>query len=223
MLYQMMTGVRPFEAPTDLEILLRVQRAEFRPPEEAKPDMEPELAQIMMRAMRLDPAERYQSADEMLADVERVLRTVFPPAGQTELKRWLTDLQREDGVLSIGKAPARGAGDAHRNRRARGQGRRAQRRQFRGPGARRRRGEHLAGGARAADGGRPPAAEPAPRRRHRAAAAGARRRRGGAVGASQPIGAGAADPRGRRRPPGTAPTAGERALGGVADRRAACC
>jgi hypothetical protein len=109
-LYQLMTGVRPFEAPTDLEILLRVQRAEFRPPEVAKPDMEPELAQIMMRAMRLDPAERYQSADEMLIDIERVLRTVFRPAGQTELKRWLTDLQREDGVPSIGKAPAVMAG-----------------------------------------------------------------------------------------------------------------
>ena len=81
LLYQLMTGVRPFEAPTDLEILLRVQTAEFRPPEEAKPDMEPELAQIMMRAMRLDPAERYQTADEMLVDVERVLRTVFPSRG----------------------------------------------------------------------------------------------------------------------------------------------
>ncbi len=105
-LYQLMTGVRPFEAPTDLEILLRVQKAEFRTPEEARPDMEPELAHIMMRAMKLDPADRYPSADEMLADVERVMRTVFPPAGPTELKRWLVDLQREDGAPSIGKAPA---------------------------------------------------------------------------------------------------------------------
>jgi serine/threonine-protein kinase len=105
-LYQLMTGVRPFEAPTDLEILLRVQKAEFRTPEEARPDMEPELAQIMVRAMKLDPADRYQNADEMLIDVERVMRTVFPPAGPTELKRWLADLQREDGAPTIGKAPA---------------------------------------------------------------------------------------------------------------------
>ena len=109
-MYQLMTGVRPFEAATDLEILLRVQHAQFRPPEETKPDMEPELAQIMMRAMKLDPADRYQSADEMLIDIERVLRTVFRPVGQTELKRWLGDLQREDGVPSIGKAPAVVAG-----------------------------------------------------------------------------------------------------------------
>jgi serine/threonine protein kinase len=106
LLYQMMTGVRPFEAPTDLEILLRVQKAEFRAASQIKPDIEPELDQIMNRAMRFDPADRYQSADEMLADIERVLRTVFQPVGQTELKRWLADLQREDGVASIGKAAA---------------------------------------------------------------------------------------------------------------------
>ena len=50
-----------------------------------------------MRAMRLAPAERYQTADEMLVDVERVLRTEFQSAGQTELKLWLEQLARRDG------------------------------------------------------------------------------------------------------------------------------
>src|SRR4051812_16855420 len=45
MLYQLMTGVRPFEAPTDLEILLRVQKAEFRPPDTARPGIQRELAE----------------------------------------------------------------------------------------------------------------------------------------------------------------------------------
>ena len=103
-LYQLMVGVRPFEAPTDLETLLRVQKADFRPPDLAKTDLEPELAAIITRAMQLDPADRYQSADEMLVDVERVLRTVFRPAGQTELKRWLAALEAKDGVPSMGKA-----------------------------------------------------------------------------------------------------------------------
>jgi len=106
LLYQMATGVRPFEAPTDLEILLRVQKADFRPAVEIKRDVEPELARVLDRAMRLEPAERYQTADEMLVDVEHVLRTVFRPVGQTELKRWLADLQRKDGVASIGKSLA---------------------------------------------------------------------------------------------------------------------
>ena len=57
--------------------------------------------------MQLDPAERYQSADDMLTDLERVLRSVFQPVGQTELKRWLHELSVHDGHPSIGKAPER--------------------------------------------------------------------------------------------------------------------
>jgi Protein kinase domain len=105
-LYLLMAGKRPFEAPTDLETLLRVQKADFQPPEKTRPDMEPELAQIITRAMKLEPNDRYQSADEMLIDVERVMRTVFQPVGQTELKRWLAELQARDSVASIATSGA---------------------------------------------------------------------------------------------------------------------
>ncbi|HSS39261.1 MAG TPA: hypothetical protein VLT58_10870 [Polyangia bacterium] len=43
----------------------------------------------------------------MLADVERVLRTVFHPVGQSELKKWLADLSARDGVAPISRAAAR--------------------------------------------------------------------------------------------------------------------
>jgi serine/threonine-protein kinase len=72
LLYRMVTNALPFEAPSDLEQLLRVQKADLTP-------------------------------DEMLADVERVLRTEFHSAGQTELKLWLEQLGRRDGEVSIGK------------------------------------------------------------------------------------------------------------------------
>jgi serine/threonine protein kinase len=105
-LYLMVTRSRPFEGPSDLETLLRVQKGDFRPPEETAPDLPPEVAAVMARAMRKEPDERYQSADEMLADVERVLRTAFQPVGQTELKRWLTELSARDGVPPISQSPA---------------------------------------------------------------------------------------------------------------------
>ena len=60
--------------------------------------------------MRLHPAERYQTADEMLVEVERVLRTEFHSAGQTELKSWLVQLGRRDNAPSIGRAPRDEAG-----------------------------------------------------------------------------------------------------------------
>jgi serine/threonine-protein kinase len=103
LLYRTMTDRLPFEANNDLESLMRVQKAEFAPPRDVKPALQDSVSKIILRAMRLAPGERYQSADEMLADVERILRTEFQSAGQTELKAWLVQLARRDGALSIGK------------------------------------------------------------------------------------------------------------------------
>src|SRR4051794_28651648 len=106
-LYLTLIGKRPFEGGTDLETLMRVQKAEFKLPEEVMPHLEPEGAAIINRAMRLNPDERYQSADEMLADIERVSRSVYQPVGQSELKRWLVELGTRDGVKSIAKMAAK--------------------------------------------------------------------------------------------------------------------
>jgi serine/threonine-protein kinase len=103
MFYRMVTEKLPFDAGDDMEQLLRVQRAEFTPPEQVKPTVGPGVAGIIMRALRLAPSERYQSADEMLVDVERVLRTEYQSAGQTELKLWMAQLARRDGSQSFGK------------------------------------------------------------------------------------------------------------------------
>jgi serine/threonine protein kinase len=106
-LYLLMTRTRPFEGPTDLETLLRVQKGDFRAPHDVAPDLPPEVAAIINRAMQLDPVGRYQSAEEMLVDVEQVLRSVFRPVGQTELKRWLGALAAHDHTLPIGRSPER--------------------------------------------------------------------------------------------------------------------
>jgi serine/threonine-protein kinase len=115
-LYVLGTGQRPFEAPTDLEALMRVRHCQFAPPEEVAPAISPEFARITLRAMQAAPADRYQSAEEMLIDIEAVQRSVFVPAGQTELKRWLAELQQIDGAPTISKAsiqiPATGGSEA---------------------------------------------------------------------------------------------------------------
>ncbi len=106
MLYLMTTGVRPFEAPTDLESILRVQQCQFSRPVDANPAIPPQLSEIILRAMQADPAARYQSAEALLIDLEAVQRTVFVPAGQTELKRWLAELGDKDHALPAGRAVA---------------------------------------------------------------------------------------------------------------------
>ena len=51
-LYLLMTRSRPFEGPTELETLLRVQKGDFTPPEATSPELEPEIAAIIHKAMR---------------------------------------------------------------------------------------------------------------------------------------------------------------------------
>ena len=104
MLYMFFTDRRPFEAPTDLEAIMRVRECKFTPPEVVKPSLNPELVKIIHRAMQPVPANRYQSADEMLLDVENVQRTIYKPSGQTELKRWLAELQQHDHCPTISHA-----------------------------------------------------------------------------------------------------------------------
>jgi len=60
-LYRMVTEKLPFEAADDMESLIRVQKAEFTPPEQVKPTVGPGVSSIIMRAMRLAPSERYQT------------------------------------------------------------------------------------------------------------------------------------------------------------------
>jgi serine/threonine protein kinase len=103
MLYQFFTGRRPFDAPTDLESIMLVRQCRFTPPEGVRPDLHPDMAAIIKRAMQAKTADRFQSADEMMFAIENVQRTAYRPAGQTELKRWLAELEKRDGVPSFSR------------------------------------------------------------------------------------------------------------------------
>jgi len=101
MLYTMITRRHPFDAPTDYETLMLVKNGDFLPPETARPGLNPELYRVIRKAMGKTADARYQKAEEMLVDVEQVMRVAFRPVGQTELQRWLTDLSAKDGVPTL--------------------------------------------------------------------------------------------------------------------------
>jgi serine/threonine-protein kinase len=98
MLYVMITRRHPFDAPTDYETLMLVKNGDFLAPETARPGLNPELYRVIRKAMAKGVADRYQTAEEMLVDVEQVMRLAFRAVGQTELQRWLADLSSKDGV-----------------------------------------------------------------------------------------------------------------------------
>ncbi|MFL5943411.1 MAG: Stk1 family PASTA domain-containing Ser/Thr kinase [Gaiellaceae bacterium] len=73
-LYELVTGKTPFEGDTPVEIAMKHLSATPQKPSELRSDIPPELDMVIMRALAKDPDERYQSADEMESDLERVAR-----------------------------------------------------------------------------------------------------------------------------------------------------
>jgi serine/threonine protein kinase/Flp pilus assembly protein TadD len=68
-MYELLAVRRMFKGET-MHVLSLVRDAQYDPPEEVIPDLPPKLNDILRRALAKDPDDRYQSAGEMLADVE---------------------------------------------------------------------------------------------------------------------------------------------------------
>ena len=73
-LYELLTGKTPFDGETPVEIAMKHLSTTPQPPSKLRPDVPRELDMVVMRALAKNPDERYQSADEMEGDLERVAR-----------------------------------------------------------------------------------------------------------------------------------------------------
>ncbi|HSB71533.1 MAG TPA: protein kinase [Candidatus Methylomirabilis sp.] len=70
--YEMLSGRKMFQGDT-MQILAKVRRAEFDPPEAAIPAMPVTLYRILHQALAKEPSDRYQTCGEMLADLEECM------------------------------------------------------------------------------------------------------------------------------------------------------
>src|SRR5919199_421699 len=73
-LYELLTGTVPFTGDTPVEIAMRHLSAVPERPSARRPEVPHDLDMVVLRALAKDPADRYQSAEEMDRDLERVAR-----------------------------------------------------------------------------------------------------------------------------------------------------
>lgn len=71
MLYEMLTGQLPFEAENAVSVAIMQLQREPKLPTEINPNIPLGLEQITMHAMQKTPERRYQSASELLCDLEQ--------------------------------------------------------------------------------------------------------------------------------------------------------
>jgi len=72
MIYEMLCGRRPFEAPALMAILTAHIAETPRPPIEIRPELDPEINRIVMKCLAKDPRQRYANAGELLSDLDQV-------------------------------------------------------------------------------------------------------------------------------------------------------
>ena len=73
-MYEMLTGRVPFDADTPVSVALKHMQEEPKAPIELNPEIPSAINDIILKAMRKDTTLRYQSATEMLRDLDKALK-----------------------------------------------------------------------------------------------------------------------------------------------------
>jgi eukaryotic-like serine/threonine-protein kinase len=86
--WELVTGHKLFGAPTEQERILKVLKGNVPPPSALVPGLPIAVDNIVLRGLAADPADRYETADDMAAELENMLS----PASQRTVGEWVTKL-----------------------------------------------------------------------------------------------------------------------------------
>ena len=73
-IYEALTGANPFSGETMAETLGKIQTLTPPPPSSLIRDIPPEVDRLVLKALAKEPSKRYQGADEIRRDIERVVK-----------------------------------------------------------------------------------------------------------------------------------------------------
>ena len=100
MLYELLIGEPPFIGDSMVSIVFQHISEPPSPPSAANRGISADIDAIVLRALAKDPADRYQSAPEMKADVENVLNG-RPPAATTLLPTSMIDSASASSLTAV--------------------------------------------------------------------------------------------------------------------------
>ena len=91
-LWELLTLRRLFLQDSDVNTMYAVLSSEIQPPSAFRAEIPAELDEIVLRALRRNPAERWQSAREMGRALRRMLSRQDTPIGPAEVAEWMAEL-----------------------------------------------------------------------------------------------------------------------------------
>jgi serine/threonine-protein kinase len=128
LLFELTTGKRLFKAKTEYDTLKLICDTEYPLPSQASPGYPRELEAIVMRALAKDRTQRWQSAREMQAAIEELVRRERLPVSTIALSQFMQSLFEEKlasqkqkllegkqlaDVIALERGDDSGSGDSH--------------------------------------------------------------------------------------------------------------
>jgi serine/threonine protein kinase len=104
--FELVTGVRPFESATLSNVLYKILNEEPEYPADKEVHCSQALDRVIRKCMAKDPADRYQSASELLEELRKIAAASAPNAATT--KELTTGVLRR-AMKNMGSAAAEGA------------------------------------------------------------------------------------------------------------------
>jgi TonB family protein len=105
-LYEMLTGRKGFAGDSELSILEQVRSPRLIPPRELDPAIPPEVERVVMKALKENREDRYQTAGELASDLGNILHVIRPTPGAAELGAFLSELVGHERPVSATAVPA---------------------------------------------------------------------------------------------------------------------
>ena len=107
LLYELLTGVAPYNGETPVEIAMKHLSAVPEPPSTKRPEISPELDAVVLRSLAKNPEDRYQSSDEMDADLSAISKGMGISGTTTEAATTVLAGAGLSAPTMISKAPTR--------------------------------------------------------------------------------------------------------------------
>ncbi|MBL8940723.1 MAG: protein kinase [Archangium sp.] len=115
-LYELIAGKGPFDGVSPGELMATVANPKILPLSQAEPLCPPALSEVVMKALAADPAQRFQTAEELRGRLLTILLEIDPSAGPETATRFMTEAfateyQGERKLLADLSEQARALGD----------------------------------------------------------------------------------------------------------------
>ncbi|MHB8876965.1 MAG: serine/threonine protein kinase [Myxococcaceae bacterium] len=109
-LYELMTGSRPYSAPTEPSLINTILTTRPTPPRERNPELPAVLGDIIMTAMEKDPSARYATAEDMAQALEEFITQSGTALTQGHIGKFVKELFGDEitqgPITSSGSRPS---------------------------------------------------------------------------------------------------------------------